>query len=78
VRVAIEPFGQVDGGRTRLREGAGLGLPIAKALIELHGGKLVITSVKGKGTEITVRLPPRHQVSVAEGRDAVYGRGVPG
>ncbi len=74
-RVAVLPFGQVDGGRTRLREGTGLGLPIAKALVELHGGKLLITSVKGRGTEITVRLPPREQVSVAEGRDAVYGRG---
>jgi two-component system, cell cycle sensor histidine kinase PleC len=74
-RVAVLPFGQVDGGRARLREGAGLGLPIAKSLVELHGGKLLITSVKGRGTEITVRLPPRDQVSVAEGRDAVYGRG---
>jgi two-component system cell cycle sensor histidine kinase PleC len=74
-RVAVLPFGQVDGGRSRLREGTGLGLPIAKSLIELHGGKLLITSVKGRGTEITVRLPPRDQVSVAEGRDAVYGRG---
>jgi two-component system cell cycle sensor histidine kinase PleC len=74
-RVAVLPFGQVDGGRTRLREGTGLGLPIAKSLVELHGGKLLITSVKGRGTEITVRLPPRDQVSVAEGRDAVYGRG---
>ena len=74
-RVAVLPFGQVDGGRARLREGTGLGLPIAKSLIELHGGKLLITSVKGRGTEITVRLPPREQVSVAEGRDAVYGRG---
>jgi len=76
-RVAVLPFGQIDGGRARLREGTGLGLPIAKALVELHGGKLLITSVKGKGTEITVRLPPREQVSVAEGRDAVYGHGVP-
>jgi two-component system cell cycle sensor histidine kinase PleC len=74
-RVAVLPFGQVDGGRTRLREGTGLGLPIAKALVELHGGRLLITSVKGRGTEITVRLPPREQVSVTEGRDAVYGRG---
>jgi hypothetical protein len=35
----------------------------------------LITSVKGKGTAVTVRLPPRYQVSVAEGRDAVFGQG---
>ena len=44
IEVAMTPFGQVDGGRSRWREGAGLGLPIAKALIELHGGALEIRS----------------------------------
>ena len=75
VRVALEPFGQVDGARTRWREGAGLGLTIAKSLVELHGGELLITSVKGKGTDVTVFLPPAHQVSPIEARDAVFGQG---
>ena len=75
IRVALSLFGQVDGGRTRWREGTGLGLPIAKALVELHGGELVITSVRGRGTDVTVVLPPRHKVSLAEGRDAVFGQG---
>jgi two-component system cell cycle sensor histidine kinase PleC len=75
IRVAIEPFGQVDGARTRWREGAGLGLPIAKSLVELHGGELVITSVKDKGTDVTVLLPPAHQISVTEARNAVFGHG---
>ena len=57
IRIAVTPFGQVDGGHNRWREGTGLGLPIAKALAELHGGGLEITSVKNEGTEVTVTLP---------------------
>jgi two-component system cell cycle sensor histidine kinase PleC len=57
IEVALSPFGQVDGTRTRWREGTGLGLPIAKALIELHGGSLEIVSIKGRGTDVIVRLP---------------------
>ena len=75
IRVSVEPFGQVDGARTRWREGTGLGLPIAKSLVELHGGELHITSVKDKGTDVTVRLPPAHQISPIEARDAVFGQG---
>ncbi len=74
--VALTPFGQVDGGRNRWREGTGLGLPIAKALFELHGGSLEIASVKDKGTEVVVTLPSRHTVSVAEARDALLGNGL--
>lgn len=73
IRVALMPFGQVDGTRSRWREGTGLGLPIARALVELHGGRLEIRSVKGTGTEVAVTLPARHQVSIAEAREAVLG-----
>jgi two-component system cell cycle sensor histidine kinase PleC len=62
--VALTPFGQVDGGKTRWREGTGLGLPIARALVELHGGSLRIDSVKGEGTEVSVLLPSPHAVSM--------------
>jgi two-component system cell cycle sensor histidine kinase PleC len=75
IDVALEPFGQVDGARARWREGAGLGLPIAKSLVELHGGELLVASVKGQGTVVTVTLPPAHRVSPIGGRDAVFGRG---
>jgi len=57
IRVALAPFGQADASRTRWREGSGLGLPIAKALVDLHGGTIEIRSTKGQGTEVTVRLP---------------------
>lgn len=69
VRIALTPFGQVDGSRTRWREGTGLGLPIARALIELHGGHLKITSQKSKGTEVAIVLPSRHDVSTVSGHD---------
>ncbi|MEQ1669845.1 MAG: HAMP domain-containing sensor histidine kinase [Hyphomicrobium sp.] len=63
VKVALTPFGQVDAGRARWREGTGLGLPIAKALVELHGGQIEIRSKKGEGTEVAVILPSRNSVS---------------
>jgi two-component system cell cycle sensor histidine kinase PleC len=71
--VALTPFGQVDAGRTRWREGTGLGLPIAKALVELHGGSLDIRSSKTTGTEVSVILPPPHRVSAAENVDLGTG-----
>ena len=57
IKVALEPFGQVDGGLARAHSGTGLGLPIARQLAELHGGSLNIDSEKGRGTRITVTLP---------------------
>jgi signal transduction histidine kinase len=57
VLVALEPFCQVDNSLTRKYEGSGLGLPLAKSLVELHGGSLYIESTKGKGTAVRVRLP---------------------
>ncbi len=62
IEVAMTPFGQVDGGRARWREGAGLGLPIAKALIELHGGALEIRSKKGSGTDVVMVFPAKDSV----------------
>ncbi|SFV35713.1 two-component system, cell cycle sensor histidine kinase PleC [Hyphomicrobium facile] len=66
IAIAMTPFGQVDGGRSRWREGAGLGLPIAKALVELHGGSLELRSKKGTGTEVVINLPARDDVSAVD------------
>ncbi|MDE2183497.1 MAG: HAMP domain-containing histidine kinase [Alphaproteobacteria bacterium] len=55
--VALKPFGQVRSGRTRSHEGTGLGLPIAKALIEHHGGMFSITSTENVGTTVTFTIP---------------------
>jgi signal transduction histidine kinase len=54
---ALAPFEQVDGKLSRRREGAGLGLPLAKSLTELHGGRLHLESKVGEGTVVTVKLP---------------------
>ncbi len=75
ILIALTPFGQVDGGRSRWREGTGLGLPIAKSLVELHSGEVRVTSNKDEGTQIWVFLPPPTQLTIAEGRDAVLGSG---
>ena len=75
LEIALQPFGQVDGSRTRWREGTGLGLPIAKSLTELHGGELEIRSKKDAGTEVVILLPSRHQVTMARARDTVLGKG---
>jgi signal transduction histidine kinase len=55
--VAMEPFGQVDSTLARSAEGTGLGLPLAQRLVELHGGRLRISSEKGKGTTAEIWLP---------------------
>lgn len=53
----LAPFGQVDSSLSRKYEGTGLGLPLVKSFIELHGGTLTIDSTIGLGTTVTIRFP---------------------
>jgi signal transduction histidine kinase len=53
----LSPFEQVADHLTKENEGTGLGLPIARALIELHGGNLTLSSDLGMGTTVALRLP---------------------
>ena len=57
IPVAFAAFGQVDSQLARRYEGTGLGLPLSKALVELHGGMIAIDSTPGKGTTVTVTVP---------------------
>lgn len=54
---ALEPLRQADGSLTRHFEGMGLGLPLARKLMDLLGGRLVIESEPGNGTTVTLELP---------------------
>jgi signal transduction histidine kinase len=53
----FEPFGQVSDPRVNKGQGTGLGLPIAKAMMDMHGGDLIISSEKDKGTTVTCIFP---------------------
>jgi len=63
IPVALSVFGQVSGDSERQAQGTGLGLPLAKALAELHGGTLDLQSEPGEGTTVTLRLPAYRMVA---------------
>jgi signal transduction histidine kinase len=53
----LEPFGQIDSSLARKYEGTGLGLPLTRQMVELHGGTLELVSTLGQGTTITILFP---------------------
>ena len=63
---ALEPFGQVDSSLARKYDGIGLGLPLTRQMVELHGGTLDLDSIVGHGTTVTITLPAWRLVSRAE------------
>ena len=69
IAIALEPFRQVTNGvgdaLTRRFGGTGLGLPLAKTLVELHGGTLAIESAPRRGTNVRIRLPLERAAAAA-------------
>jgi len=63
IRIALSAFGQVDSKIARRQPGTGLGLPIARSLVELHGGEIRVESEPGVGTSVIVELPKHRLVS---------------
>jgi two-component system, cell cycle sensor histidine kinase PleC len=71
ISLALAPFGQVQSSMAREYEGTGLGLPLAKSLMELHGGTLEIESALGRGTTVRLQLPPERIANPAEPADVI-------
>ena len=67
---ALQPFEQIDSSLHRKYQGTGLGLPLARSMCELHGGRFVIESAVGKGTTVTVRFPPERSLRRAPAQGA--------
>ena len=58
----FEPFFQADSSSTRPYGGSGLGLTLAKAYVEAHGGRIWVDSTVGKGSIFTATLPAHDMV----------------
>lgn len=66
IPIALESFGQIDSKLNRKYSGTGLGLPLTKRLVDLHGGALAIQSEVGKGTTVTIVLPKERVLAERE------------
>ena len=64
---ALRPFGQIDSRLARKYEGTGLGLPLTKSMIELHGGRLTLESAAGRGTTAAIWLPAARIIDMSAG-----------
>jgi signal transduction histidine kinase len=59
--IVFEQFRQVDGSLNRIVGGTGLGMPISKKLVEMHGGEISVESEVGEGTTFWFTIPRRQQ-----------------
>ncbi|HXV25817.1 MAG TPA: ATP-binding protein, partial [Alphaproteobacteria bacterium] len=62
IPIATSRFGQVDSSMTRRYSGTGLGLPLSIGLVQLHQGKLKIESQIGRGTVVSIAMPPERTI----------------
>jgi signal transduction histidine kinase len=62
VRIALEPYSQLSHITAVSGRGTGLGLPLARALIEMHGAAFHITSVPDVGTRVWGEFPAERVV----------------
>lgn len=69
----FEQFRQIGDMENRKAGGTGLGMPITKQLVELHGGRIWLESVHGEGTTFFVRLPIHKPEGVVQTHDGYYG-----
>ncbi|HVM80558.1 MAG TPA: HAMP domain-containing sensor histidine kinase [Stellaceae bacterium] len=71
IRVALTPFAQVDNRLARKYEGTGLGLPLTKAMVEMHQGQLQIHSARGQGTTVMLHFPKSRLVFASEAQKSM-------
>ena len=57
IAIALEPFRHIDNDPAHATTGTGIGLSLAKILVEKHGGSLSVTSQPGEGTTVSISLP---------------------
>jgi two-component system, cell cycle sensor histidine kinase PleC len=68
IELALRPFGQIDSSLARKHGGTGLGLPLARTLVEMHDGRLEVASEIGKGTTVSVTIAKHRLVPRGRGR----------
>jgi two-component system cell cycle sensor histidine kinase PleC len=66
IPIVLDSFGQGSNAIKSAEQGAGLGLPIAKSLIDLHGGTFLLKSKLREGTEVIITFPPERVMSALE------------
>ncbi len=70
---ALSPFGQVDNALDRSGAGIGLGLPLAQAIMGIHGGRIEILSEKSIGTTVTLFFPRERVVKAKQSTNGKVG-----
>jgi two-component system cell cycle sensor histidine kinase PleC len=63
IPIVLASFGQGSNSIKSAEQGAGLGLPIAKSLVDMHGGTFTLKSKLRIGTEVIVTFPPERVMS---------------
>ena len=72
IPVVLEGFGKGANAAQSTEQGAGLGLPLAKSLVELHGGTFSLRSKVREGTEVVVTFPPERVMALEAMADAPH------
>jgi signal transduction histidine kinase len=72
IKIALTPFGQIRNAQSRKHAGTGLGLPLAKAMMEMHAGSLRVASAPGQGTTVSLVFPPERVVIRTETPGAAH------
>jgi two-component system cell cycle sensor histidine kinase PleC len=66
IAIVLDSFGQGSNAIKSAEQGAGLGLPIVRHLVDLHGGTFALRSKLREGTEVVVTFPPERVMSALE------------